>query len=110
MCRWGRSLFERGPDARRSGNLSAGSTTGFLVTRRMRASAFSTRSRLSKLDSEGRHLSGDAPTKEVPLHMAVYDARPRAVASCISIPLGDGAVVPSEIDPTDALPPSLPMS
>ncbi len=65
--------------------------------------------RLTHLSNEGRLLSGDAPTKEWPLHHAFYKARQRV-----------GAVVHlhstyatlrscrSDIDPEDAIPPLTP--
>jgi ribulose-5-phosphate 4-epimerase/fuculose-1-phosphate aldolase len=34
--------------------------------------------RLSRLDSDGRLVDGDPPTKELPLHLAMYDERPDA--------------------------------
>lgn len=105
MCRWGSSLFERGLTPGASGNLSARLVDGFLVTPTNACLGFLDPSRLSKLDEDGRFLSGDAPTKEVPLHMAVYEARPQAggvvhlhstwatALSCLS-----------DLDPTNALP------
>ncbi|MBA3520807.1 MAG: aldolase [Rhizobiales bacterium] len=78
MCRWGRSLFERGLTPGASGNLSARLDDGFLVTPTNACLGFLDPPRLSKLDDAGRLMSGDPPTKEVPLHMAVYEARPKA--------------------------------
>ncbi len=78
ICLWGRSLFERGYTAGSSGNLSARLPDGFLVTPTNSCLGFLEPERLAKLDLDGRHLSGDAPTKEVPLHMAFYEARPQA--------------------------------
>ena len=78
ICLWGRSLFERGYTAGSSGNLSARLPDGFLLTPTNSCLGFLEPERLAKLDLDGRHLSGDAPTKEVPLHMAFYEARPQA--------------------------------
>ncbi len=78
MCRWGRSLFERGLTPGASGNLSARLEDGYLVTPTNACLGFLDPARLSKLDKDGQLLGGDPPTKEVPLHKAVYDARPRA--------------------------------
>lgn len=36
--------------------------------------------RISRIDAEGRAVSGDPPTKEVPLHAALYDTRTNAGA------------------------------
>lgn len=78
MCRWGESLFNRGLTAGSSGNLSARLEDGFLVTPTNSCLGFLDAARLSKLDPEGKPVSGDAPTKEIPLHMAFYAARPKA--------------------------------
>ncbi len=80
ICRWGRSLFERGLTPGSSGNLSARLTDGsFLMTPTNACLGFLVAERLSKLDPEGVHIGGDAPTKETPLHLGVYDARPLAM-------------------------------
>jgi ribulose-5-phosphate 4-epimerase/fuculose-1-phosphate aldolase len=78
MCLWARSMFERGLTPGSSGNLSARLADGFLVTPTGSCLGFLEPGRLSKLDRDGRHLGGDAPTKEVPLHLAFYAARPTA--------------------------------
>jgi ribulose-5-phosphate 4-epimerase/fuculose-1-phosphate aldolase len=62
--------------------------------------------KLSRLDASGRLISGDAPTKEVPLHSALYQTRDAAHAvvhlhSTHSVAL---SMLP-EIDPSAALPP-----
>jgi ribulose-5-phosphate 4-epimerase/fuculose-1-phosphate aldolase len=65
--------------------------------------------KISKVTREGRHLSGDSPSKEIFLHKAFYETRPQTGAvvhlhsthatalSC----LGD-------IDPDDCIPPLTP--
>lgn len=78
ICKWGRSLFERGLTAGSSGNLSARLPDGYLVTPTGSCLGFLDSERLAKLDSAGHHISGDAPTKEVPLHLAFYESRPSA--------------------------------
>ena len=78
ICLWGRSLFERGYTAGSSGNMSARLDDGFLFTPTNSCLGFLEPDRLAKLDLDGRHLSGDAPTKELPLHLAFYEARPQA--------------------------------
>ncbi len=65
--------------------------------------------RLAHLTPEGRLLSGDAPTKEWPLHRAIYEARPQAGAvvhlhSTYATLLSCRA----DIDPDDAIPPLTP--
>ncbi len=78
MCLWARSMFGRGLTPGSSGNLSARLADGFLVTPTGSCLGFLDPERLSKLDGDGRHVSGEAPTKEVPLHLAFYGARPSA--------------------------------
>jgi ribulose-5-phosphate 4-epimerase/fuculose-1-phosphate aldolase len=109
FVKWGRSLFERGYTSGSSGNLSARLPDGFLMTPTNSCLGFLDPAKLSKLDPTGKHVGGDAPTKEIPLHMGFYEARP----SC-------GAVVHlhstyatalsclADIDPNDAIPPVTP--
>jgi ribulose-5-phosphate 4-epimerase/fuculose-1-phosphate aldolase len=78
MCLWARSMFERGLTPGSSGNLSARLADGYLVTPTGSCLGFLEPECLSKLDAEGKHIGGDAPTKEVPLHLAFYKARPQA--------------------------------
>jgi ribulose-5-phosphate 4-epimerase/fuculose-1-phosphate aldolase len=78
ICRWGESLFQRGYTAGSSGNLSARLADGFLVTPTNSCLGYLEPGKLSKLDAQGAPVSGDPPTKEIPLHMAFYEARPAA--------------------------------
>lgn len=81
MCELGQSIFERGLTAGSSGNLSARLRDGgFLLTPTSSCLGELDPARLSRLDAEGRHLSGDPPSKEAFLHKGLYDARPRAGA------------------------------
>ena len=65
--------------------------------------------RLSRLDADGRLVSGDAPTKEMPLHTALYQTRSaaRAVVHLHSTHSVALSMLP-EIDPRAALPPMTP--
>src|SRR3954453_16017410 len=78
FCRWGESLFARGLTSGSSGNLSARLADGFLVTPTNSCLGFLDPTKLSKLDASGTLVWGDPPTKEVPLHLAFYEARPQA--------------------------------
>lgn len=80
MCFWGKSMFDRGLTSGSSGNLSARLDDGFLVTPTNSCLGMLDPARLSKLDHDGKHRSGDPPTKEIPLHQSFYDARPQAMA------------------------------
>lgn len=109
MVRWGRSLFERGLTAGSSGNISVRLDDGFLSTPTNSCLGFLDADTLSRLDADGNHLSGDKPTKELPLHFAFYRSRPSAGAvvhlhsthatalSCLT-----------DVDPEDAIPPITP--
>jgi ribulose-5-phosphate 4-epimerase/fuculose-1-phosphate aldolase len=110
ICRFGRSLFERGLTPGSSGNISVRlDDGGWLVTPTNASLGFLDPARLSRLDSEGRLLSGDKPTKEIPLHGALYDTRSsaRAVVHLHSTYSVAVTMLP-EIDPHSALPPITP--
>jgi 3-dehydro-4-phosphotetronate decarboxylase len=107
ICRLGRSLFERGLTPGSSGNISVKlDDGGWLVTPTNASLGFLDPARLSRLDRNGRLLSGDAPTKEVPLHSALYEtsAAARAVVHLHSTHSVALSMLP-EIDPRAALPP-----
>ena len=80
LCRWGRSLFERGLTGGSSGNITVRTEGGFLATPTNSCLGFLDPAALSELDAAGAHVGGPKPTKEVPLHMAFYEARPGAGA------------------------------
>jgi len=104
-----RSLFERGYSVGSAGNISVAVEDGILITPTNSCLGFLDPARISKLDREGRHVSGDKPSKEVFLHQAFYETRP-----------GTGAVVHlhstyatalsclEDVDPEDAIPPLTP--
>jgi len=77
----GRSLFGRGLATGSSGNLSARLADGRVLISPTNSSlgALDAPS-LSLVDSEGGHLAGPSPSKEWPLHLAMYRARPSAGA------------------------------
>ncbi len=110
ICIFGRSLFERGLTPGSSGNISVKlDDGGWLVTPTNASLGFLDPARISRLDASQRLISGDAPTKEIPLHAALYQTRrnARAVvhlhcAHCVAL-----SMLP-EIDPHDALPPMTP--
>lgn len=80
LCRWGRSLFERGLTGGSSGNITVRTGPGFLATPTNSCLGFLDPAALSELDAAGNHVAGPKPTKEVPLHMAFYAARASAGA------------------------------
>lgn len=80
MCAFGLSLFERGLSAGSSGNISVRTPDGYLITPTNSSLGRLNSARLSKLDKDGRLVSGDPPSKEAVLHMALYARRPGANA------------------------------
>ncbi|MEM6658524.1 MAG: aldolase [Pseudomonadota bacterium] len=91
MCRLAASLFERGLTHGSTGNISARTDDGgLLVSPTGTSFGRLDPARLSRFDAAGRHVDGDAPTKEMPLHTAFYDTRSTAGAvvhlhSCHSV-------------------------
>lgn len=110
ICQYGRSLFERGLTPGSSGNISIRlDDGGWLVTPTNASLGFLDPARISRLDASGRLTSGDAPTKEIPLHSALYETRGSARAivhlhcsHCVAL-----SMLP-EVDPRNALPPMTP--
>ena len=107
ICRLGRSLFERGLTPGSSGNISVRlEDGGYMLTPTNASLGFLDPAKLSRLSADGRLVSGDAPTKEVPLHSALYETRAaaRAVVHLHSTHSVALSMLP-EIDPRAALPP-----
>lgn len=110
LCELGRSLYERGLTHGSTGNLSARTGDGgLLVTPTGSSLGRLDPARLSRFDTEGRHVGGDAPTKEMPLHAAFYETRQGcgAVAHLHSAHSVAVSMLP-ETDPDDMLPPLTP--
>ncbi len=110
ICDFGRSIFERGLTAGSSGNISVRLPDecggGWLMTPTNASLGRLDPERLSKIGADGRLLSGDKPTKEQPLHTAVYAVRDTANAivhlhSHYSVAVS----VLHDIDPQRVLPP-----
>lgn len=109
LVRLSRSLFERGFSVGSAGNISVAVDDGILITPTNSCLGFLEPARISKLDRDFRHVSGDKPSKEVFLHRAFYDTRP-----------GTGAVVHlhsthatalscfADLDPDDCIAPLTP--
>jgi ribulose-5-phosphate 4-epimerase/fuculose-1-phosphate aldolase len=76
----GRSLFDRGLAAGSSGNISARLDDGWLLTPTDSCLGQLDAAKLSKLDWQGRLISGDPPSKEAFLHRAMYEERASANA------------------------------
>ena len=73
IARTGASLFDRGPTAGSSGNRPVRLRDGcWLMTPTNVSLANLGSARLAHFDAGGRHVLGDAPTKEAILHFAIY--------------------------------------
>jgi ribulose-5-phosphate 4-epimerase/fuculose-1-phosphate aldolase len=106
IARMAKSMFDRGLTFGSSGNISVRTEDGWLMTPTGSTMGNLDPARISKLDAAGNLISGDRPTKETFLHIAMYEERP-----------GTGAVVHlhsthsvavsclADIDPANVLPP-----
>jgi len=102
----GKSLFERGYGCGSSGNISVRLEDGILVTPTNSSLGRLDPARISRLDWQGRLLSGDKPSKEAFLHLAMYQERPEERA-VVHLHATHSVAVSclAEIDPEDVLPP-----
>ncbi|WP_338548693.1 3-oxo-tetronate 4-phosphate decarboxylase [Roseovarius phycicola] len=112
ICAIAKSMFDRGLTCGASGNISARLSDGtVLVTPTGSSMGFLDPDRISHLDETMTHLSGDPPTKEIPLHSAFYETRTGTGAvvhlhSTHSVAL---SMLP-DTDPEDVLPRLTPYS
>ena len=74
------SLFARGFSVGTAGNISVRLADGYLITPTNSCLGRLDPARLSRLDAGFALMSGDAPSKEVFMHRAFYQARPDAGA------------------------------
>ncbi len=74
------SLFARGFSVGSAGNISVRLDDGYLITPTNSSLGRLEAGRISKLDSDFRHVGGDKPSKEVFMHRAFYMAREDAGA------------------------------
>lgn len=75
-----RSMFERRLTFGSSGNISIKLDDGWLMTPTGSSLGRLDPARLSRLDAKGQLISGDQPTKESFIHLAMYGERPKAQA------------------------------
>lgn len=106
ICRLGASIYERGLTHGSTGNLSARCDDGWLLTPTGSNLGRLDPARLSKLDWKGGLVSGDAPSKEAFLHLAMYEERAKNAAVVHLHATHSVAVsVLAEVDAADVLPP-----
>lgn len=102
----GKSFYDRGLAHGSAGNISVKLADGWLVTPTNSCLGRLDPARISRLDAGGRLVSGDKPSKEAFLHLAMY--RERASAAAIVHLHSAHAVAVScleDIDPENVFPP-----
>lgn len=110
ICLLAKSMFDRGLTGGSTGNISARTEDGgLLVSPTGTSFGRLDPARLSRFDAKGVLISGDKPTKEMPLHSAFYDTRSNAGAvvhlhSCHAVAL---SMMP-DADADNFLPPLTP--
>jgi ribulose-5-phosphate 4-epimerase/fuculose-1-phosphate aldolase len=113
ICAMARSIFDRGLTGGTSGNISARLSDGrLLVTPTGSSLGTLDPGRLSLLDMQGRLISGDAPTKEMPLHSAFYETRGAKSGAIVHLHSTHSVALSMlpETDPDNVLPPLTPYS
>jgi ribulose-5-phosphate 4-epimerase/fuculose-1-phosphate aldolase len=106
ICEIAKSIFDRGLTHGSTGNISARCEDGWLLTPTGSNLGRLDPARLSKLDWTGRLISGDAPSKENFLHLAMYQERSRNQAVIHLHSTHSVAVsVLEDVNPADVLPP-----
>jgi ribulose-5-phosphate 4-epimerase/fuculose-1-phosphate aldolase len=110
ICLLAKSMFDRGLTGGSTGNVSARTEDGgLLVSPTGTSFGRLDPARLSRFDVTGQLISGDQPTKEMPLHTAFYDTRSTAGAvvhlhACHSVAL---SMMP-DVNEDNFLPPLTP--
>jgi ribulose-5-phosphate 4-epimerase/fuculose-1-phosphate aldolase len=106
ICELGSSLFTRGLTSGSSGNISVRIGDGWLMTPTGVPLGRLDPSRLTRLDGSGKFVGGDPPTKECPLHLAMYAARPREQAIVhLHSTYSTAVSCLDDVDSADVLPP-----
>lgn len=106
IARVGQSLFDRGLTAGSSGNISVRLPDGgWLMTPTNVSLGTLDPARLAHFDASGRHLSGDAPTKEAFLHFSMYSER-RDAQAVVHLHSSHATAVSilRDLDPADVMP------
>lgn len=109
LVRLSKSLFDRGFSVGSAGNISVALPDGFLMTPTNSSLGFLDADRISKLDKNWDHVSGDKPSKEVFLHRAFYETRPQAGAVVhLHSTYATALSCLADTDPDDCVPPLTP--
>ena len=104
LVQWGKELYNQGLVKGSGGNLSIRLSDGtVLLTPTGFFLGHMTEECISKCDMDGNLLEGNKPTKEVPLHLAVYKTRPNVNAVCHTHSV-NAVVYASSHDPGEFMP------
>jgi 3-dehydro-4-phosphotetronate decarboxylase len=106
ICELGKSLFDRGYTHGSTGNISAKTDDGWLLTPTNSCLGRLDPARLSKMSWDGKLLAGDAPSKESFLHLAMYEER-KSFGAVVHLHGSEsvGVSLLHDIDCDDCLPP-----
>ncbi|NTJ61791.1 aldolase [Agrobacterium rhizogenes] len=109
IVRLSHSLFERGYSVGTAGNISAAVDDGILMTPTNSSLGFLDPARISKVSRDGKHLSGDKPSKEIFLHNAFYETR-RQTGAVVHLHSTFATALSclTDVDPDDCIPPLTP--
>jgi ribulose-5-phosphate 4-epimerase/fuculose-1-phosphate aldolase len=106
ICATAKSLFDRGLTHGSTGNISARCEDGWLLTPTGSNLGALDPARLSKLDWSAKLISGDPPSKENFLHLAMYQERAKSGAVIHLHSTHSVAVsLLQDVNPEDVLPP-----
>ena len=108
IVRTAKSIFDRGLTHGSTGNISAKLEDGWLLTPTGSSLGTLDPARLSKLDWNGNLISGDKPSKENFLHLAMYEERAKAnIGAVVHLHSTHSVAVSvlADVDPNDVLPP-----
>jgi ribulose-5-phosphate 4-epimerase/fuculose-1-phosphate aldolase len=106
IAKLAKSMFDRGLTFGSSGNISLRLDDGWLMTPTGSTMGDLDPAKISKLDADGHHLSGDAPTKEAFLHRVMYEER-ADTGAVVHLHSTHSVAVSclADIDPKNVLPP-----
>jgi 3-dehydro-4-phosphotetronate decarboxylase len=106
ICLLGKSIFDRGYTHGSTGNISAKLDDGWLLTPTNSCLGRLDPARLSRMSWNGELVSGDPPSKEAFLHLAMYEER-QSFAAVVHLHSSHSVAVSmlAELDPRDVLPP-----
>ena len=106
MAELGKSLYDRGLAHGSAGNISVKLADGYLLTPTNSCLGRLDPAKISRLDGNGKFISGDAPSKEAFLHLGMYQQRATSTAvvhlhclNAVAVSCLDG------LNPADVFPP-----